>query len=61
MEAKVKEALLTMTGELAGTYKSLTEMTKEEKNALIEEHILFNDADDKSVNFPSQSMIINSN
>jgi arginine kinase len=47
LEAKVKEACLKMDGELAGTYKSLTEMTKEEKNALIEEHILFNDADDK--------------
>jgi hypothetical protein len=47
LEAKVKEACLKMDGELAGTYKSLTEMTKAEKDALIEEHILFNDADDK--------------
>jgi len=47
LENKVKEATLKLDGELAGTYKSLTEMTKAEKDALIEEHILFNDADDK--------------
>lgn len=47
LEQKVKEACLKMTGELAGTYRSLTEMTKAERDALIEEHILFNDADDK--------------
>jgi len=47
LEAKVKEACLKLDGELAGTYKSLTEMTKAERDALIEEHILYNDADDK--------------
>lgn len=36
-----------MDGDLAGTYRSLVDMTKEEKEALIEEHILYNDADDK--------------
>lgn len=40
---------MKLDGELAGTYKSLTEMTKAERDALIEEHILFNDADDKLV------------
>ena len=47
LESRVKEALTKLDGELAGTYKSLTEMTKAEKDALIEEHILYNDADDK--------------
>jgi len=47
LEAKIKEALSKLTGELAGTYQSLTDMTKEAKDALIEEHILYNDADDK--------------
>jgi hypothetical protein len=32
---------------MAGTYRSLVDMTKEEKEGLIEEHILYNDADDK--------------
>lgn len=36
-----------MEGDLAGTYRSLVDMSKEEKDALIEEHILFNDGDDK--------------
>lgn len=47
LEAKIKEALSKLDGDLAGTYKSLTEMTQAEKEALIEEHILYNDADDK--------------
>jgi hypothetical protein len=47
LEARIKEGLSKLTGDLAGTYQSLTEMTKEAKNALIEEHILYNDADDK--------------
>lgn len=47
LEAKVKEGLSKLDGELAGTYRSLTEMSYEERNALIEEHILYNDADDK--------------
>jgi hypothetical protein len=38
---------MKLDGELAGTYKSLTEMSYDERNALIEEHILYNDADDK--------------
>ncbi len=47
LEAKIKEALSKLTGELAGQYQSLVDMTKEAKDALIEEHILYNDADDK--------------
>jgi len=47
LEQKIKESLQTLDGDLAGTYKSLVDMTKEEKDALIEEHILYNDADDK--------------
>lgn len=47
LEGKIKEALSTLDGELAGTYKSLNEMTGEEKQGLIDEHLLFNDADDK--------------
>ena len=38
---------MKLDGELAGTYKSLTEMSYDERNSLIEEHILYNDADDK--------------
>jgi hypothetical protein len=47
LEAVIKESLSKLTGDLAGTYQSLTDMTKEAKDALIEEHILYNDADDK--------------
>ena len=47
LEQRVKEALNKLDGELSGTYKSLTEMSYDERNALIEEHILYNDADDK--------------
>jgi len=47
LEAKIKEALGKLEGELAGTYQSLVDMTQEAKDALIEEHILYNDADDK--------------
>jgi len=47
LEQRIKEALSTLDGDLAGTYRSLVDMTKEEKEALIEEHILYNDADDK--------------
>jgi creatine kinase len=47
LEAKVKEALSKLTGELAGEYQSLIDMSKEAKQALIDEHILYNDADDK--------------
>ena len=47
MEAKIKEGLAKLDGELAGTYKSLTDMSYAERDALIEEHILYNDADDK--------------
>jgi len=47
LEAKVKEALSKLTGELAGTYRSLIDMSAEEKQGLIDEHILYNDAEDK--------------
>ena len=47
LESRVKESLMKLDGELAGTYKSLTEMSYDERNSLIEEHILYNDADDK--------------
>jgi hypothetical protein len=47
LEHKVRDSLVTLEGDLAGTYRSLVDMTKEEKDALIEEHILFNDGDDK--------------
>ncbi len=47
LETRIKEALSKLDGDLAGTYKSLTEMSYDERNALIEEHILYNDADDK--------------
>lgn len=47
LEGKIKEALSGLEGELAGTYKSLNEMSHDEKTQLIEEHLLFNDADDK--------------
>ena len=47
MESKIKEALSKLTGELAGSYQSLSDMTQEAKDALIAEHILYNDADDK--------------
>ncbi len=47
MEGRVRDSLTKLDGELAGTYKSLSEMSYDERNALIEEHILYNDADDK--------------
>ena len=47
MEARIKDSLCKLDGDLAGTYKSLVDMSYEERDALIEEHILFNDADDK--------------
>jgi hypothetical protein len=47
LESRIKEALGKLDGDLAGTYKSLTEMSYEERDRLIEEHILYNDADDK--------------
>lgn len=47
LEGKIKEALNLLDGELAGTYKSLNEMSNDEKQELIDEHLLFNDADDK--------------
>lgn len=46
MEGKIKEALGKLEGDLAGSYKSLNEMSNEEKQGLIDEHLLFNDADD---------------
>jgi hypothetical protein len=47
MEQKMREATAKFDGDLAGSYKSLIEMTNSEKNTLIEEHILFNDGDNK--------------
>lgn len=47
LESRVKEALGKLDGDLAGTYKSLTEMSYDERNKLIDEHILYNDAEDK--------------
>jgi arginine kinase len=47
MEGRIRDSLSKLDGDLAGTYKSLTEMSYDERNALIEEHILYNDADDK--------------
>jgi protein-arginine kinase len=47
LESRIKEALSKLDGDLAGTYKSLVEMSYDERNKLIEEHILYNDADDK--------------
>jgi arginine kinase len=47
LEGRIKEALTKLDGELAGTYRSLVEMSYDERNKLIEEHILYNDADDK--------------
>jgi len=46
LEGKIKEALGKLEGDLAGSYKSLNEMSNEEKQGLIDEHLLFNDADD---------------
>jgi len=47
LEHKVRDALLTLDGDLAGTYRSLIDMSKEEKEGLIEEHILYNDGEDR--------------
>jgi creatine kinase len=47
MEGRIKDVLTKLDGDLAGTYKSLVDMSYEERDALIEEHILYNDADDK--------------
>lgn len=47
LEAKIKSGLAKLDGDLAGTYKSLTEMSYAERDQLINEHILYNDADDK--------------
>jgi len=47
LEGKIKEALSGLEGDLAGTYKSLNEMSDSERDELIEEHLLFNNADDK--------------
>lgn len=47
LEAKIKDSLQKLDGELEGTYKSLTEMSYAERDQLINEHILYNDADDR--------------
>ena len=43
LEQKCKKALETLDGDLAGTYKSLTEMSNDEINKLVEDHILYNE------------------
>lgn len=47
LESAVREALSKLDGDLSGAYKSLNEMSYDERNRLIQEHILYNDADDK--------------
>ncbi len=47
LESVIKQALNKLTGELSGTYMSLCEMTQEERDILVEEHLLFADADDR--------------
>lgn len=47
LEALIKLALSKLEGDLAGEYQSLVDMTKEARQQLIDEHILYNDADDK--------------
>ena len=44
LESKIKDALSKLTGDLAGTYTSLCEMSDAEKKDLIEDHILYHDA-----------------
>jgi arginine kinase len=46
LEHKIRDSLVGLEGDLAGTYRSLVDMSKEEKDALIDEHILFNDGED---------------
>ena len=43
LEQKCKKALETLDGDLAGTYKSLTEMSHAEINKLVDDHILYNE------------------
>lgn len=45
LEDQVRAALKKFTGELAGTYYSLAEMTKEMKENLINDHYLFKEGD----------------
>lgn len=47
LEATIKSGLAKLDGDLAGEYKSLTEMSYAERDQLINDHILYNDADDK--------------
>lgn len=47
LENLIKQALSKLTGELSGTYKSLCEMTQEERDNLELDHLLFADADDR--------------
>jgi len=46
LEHKIRDSLVGLEGDLAGTYKSLVDMSQEEKQQLIDEHILFNDGED---------------
>lgn len=47
LESIFKEVFSSLSGDLAGVYKSLSEISPEEKEYLIKKHILFNDAKDK--------------
>lgn len=45
VESRIREALGTLEGDLAGTYRSLASMTSTEKRELIAQHVLFKDGD----------------
>jgi arginine kinase len=47
LENKIKQSLTKLDGELAGTYKSLVDMSPEETQDLISRHILFANGEDK--------------
>jgi arginine kinase len=45
IESKVSESLKTFTGDLAGTYYPLNNMTEAQRKQLIEDHFLFKEGD----------------
>lgn len=47
LELRIKEALSKLDGDLAGSYRSLTEMSYDERNVLIEQHLMYDYANDK--------------
>ena len=47
LEEKIKQAVEQLDGELAGKYMSLNELTPAQRKQLIDDHILFNDAESK--------------